>query len=181
VALVHGIRVHDPRHHPLVGVHVRGRHVGVGTQGLDDGRGIASGDPLQLAVGELEGITHDAALGTAERDVHHRALPSHPGGERRHLVQRHRHVEADPALRGTTRGVVQHAVAGVHVHLAVVAYHRHRHDDLLLGTAQHLVQAGIEAEPLGRVVETRHHGLERVLLGEERAVLVGTDDVLARA
>ena len=68
-----------------------------------------------------------------------------------------------------------HPIAGVHLDLAVVAQDRDRDDDLLLRDAQDLVQPGLEVEPLGGVVEARHHRLERILLREE-AVLLGPDD-----
>ena len=90
VALVHGVGVHDPRHHPLVGVDVGRGDVGVGAQGLDDRGGVAPGDALQLRVGELERIADHAALRAAERDVDHRALPGHPRRQRLHLVERDR-------------------------------------------------------------------------------------------
>ena len=45
------------------------------------------------------------------------------------------------------------------------------------GRPQHLVVPRIQAQPLGGIVEARHHRLERILLVEE-AVLVGADQGL---
>ena len=176
---VHRVGVHHPRHHALVRVHVGRRNVGVGTERVDDARRVAAREPLELAGAHLERIADHAALRAAERQVHDGALPRHPRRERLHFLERHLHVEADAALGRPARRVVQHAVAGEHLDLAVVHHHRDRDGDLLLGVAQHLVQAGLEIEQLGRAVEARHHRLERILL-VEKAVLVGPDDSIGR-
>ncbi len=131
--VVHGVRVHEPRHHALVRVHVRCRHVGVGTERVDDAHRIAAGKPLQLTGAHLERVADDAALGAAKRQVHDGALPGHPRGERLHLVEAHLKVEADAALGGPARGVVQDAVPGEDLHFAVVHHDGHGDDDLLLG------------------------------------------------
>src|SRR5207245_2321752 len=55
------------------------------------------------------------------------------------------------------------------------ARYGHRHDGLLFGVAEHLVETGVEIEEFGRVVEALHHRFERVLFGEE-GVLVGPDE-----
>ncbi len=46
---VHGVGVHHPRHHALVGVHIRRRHVGVGAERRDDAGRIAPREPFELA------------------------------------------------------------------------------------------------------------------------------------
>ena len=163
VAHVHGVGVHHPRHDALVRVHVRRRNVGVGTERVDDAGGVAARESLELAGAHLERVADDAALRTAERQIHHGALPRHPRGERLHLFERDVHVEADAALGRTARRVVQHAVSGEHLDLAVVHHHRDGHGDLLLGMAQDLVETGLEIEQLGRAVEARHHRFERIL------------------
>ena len=165
MALVHGIGIHDPRHHPLVGVHVGRRDVAVGAEGVDDRRGVAAGDPLELPVGHRRRIADHAALGAAEGHVHHRALPRHPGGEGLHFVEGDLHVEPDAALGRAARRVVEHPVAGVDLHLTVVPADGHRDDDLFFGVREHLVEARIEVELLRGDVETRDHRLVGILFG----------------
>ena len=87
--------------------------------------GVAAGDALELAGGHLQRIADDAALGAAEREVDHRALPGHPRRERLHFVERDVQVEPDAALGRPARRVVEHAVAGEHLDLAVVHHDRH--------------------------------------------------------
>ena len=77
-----------------------------------------------------------------------------------------------PPLPGPARGVVDDAIAGVDLDLAVVARHRHAHDQRPLGVPQQLVQSGVEAQPLGRIVEPVHHRLERFLLVLEPLVAI---------
>ena len=85
MALVHGVGVHDPRHHPLVGIHVGGRYVGIGAQRLDDAGGVPAGHPLQLGHRHGGGVADHSALGPAERQVRHRVLPCHGAREAHHL------------------------------------------------------------------------------------------------
>src|SRR5690606_34061545 len=140
---------------------------------VDDGRGVAAGEALELAVAHAERIADDAALRAAERKGHYRALPRPPRRERGDLFGGDVHVEPDAALGGAARRVVQHAVSGIDLHLATVEPNRARDYDLVLGTAQDLVDPGLEVQALRRVVEARHHRFERILLRQE-CVLVGT-------
>src|SRR5258708_17833553 len=86
-------------------------------------------------------------------------------------------MEGDSGVGGPGRRVVQDAIPGVDLYLAVVAQHGHGRDDLLLGTAEDLVQAPVQVQQLGRVIEALHHRFERILLGQDN-VLVATDDGL---
>src|SRR2546422_731642 len=54
------------------------------------------------------------------------------------------------------------------------AQHGDGHDDLFFGVAKDLVEAGIEVQELGSVIEALHHRFERVLFREE-GVLIGPD------
>src|SRR5437016_3347226 len=87
------------------------------------------------------------------------------------FLERNVEIESDTALGRTTGRVVQHAVARVDLQLTRIAQHGDGHDDLLFGVAQHLVEAGIEVEELGGVIEALHHRFERVLLREERLLI----------
>jgi hypothetical protein len=69
VALVHGIRVEDPRHHAAVRADVRCGDVLLRPDLVDDLRGEAARHPLQLALGHLLRVADDTALGPAERNA----------------------------------------------------------------------------------------------------------------
>src|SRR5437763_1520422 len=79
---------------------------------------------LQFAAGHFARIANDAALRTAERDIHHRAFPGHPGGKRAHFVNAYIRRESNPALPGSAHGRMQHAIAGENFQLPVVHSHR---------------------------------------------------------
>ena len=85
---VHGVGVHDPGHRLLVGVHVGRGNILFRADELDDLGCVAARHALQFALAHLFGIADDAALGAAERNIHDRALPGHPAGQRAHFVQR---------------------------------------------------------------------------------------------
>jgi hypothetical protein len=91
-----------------------------------------------------------------------------------YFLERYLQVEPYATLGGATRGVVLDAITLVHLHLAVVLHHWNRHDHLLLRLSQHLVQARLQVEELRGLVESRHHGLERILL-VEKPILVGAN------
>src|SRR5690606_24498338 len=55
----------------------------------------------------------NAALGTAERYVHHGGFPGHQAGQRAHFVQVHVRVIAKPALEGPSRIIMLDAIADV--------------------------------------------------------------------
>ena len=84
---VHGVGVHDPRHGLLVGVHVGRGHILLRPDELDDLRGVPARHALQFALAHLLRVADHAALGAAKGDVHHRAFPRHPTGQRAHFVQ----------------------------------------------------------------------------------------------
>ena len=98
----------------------------------------------------------------AERDVRDGALPRHPGGERRHLVERDARVIADAALGRAERDVVLDAIAGEDLDLAVVHLDRARHGDLPFGVREDLPDARLEVEDAGRSVELLEHRAESV-------------------
>jgi hypothetical protein len=177
--LVHGVRVHDPRHHALVRVHVRRRDVRIGAQRVDDACRIPPRQALELSGTHAQRITDDAAFRTAERHVDHGALPCHPGRQRRHLIERHVQVEPDTSFRRATGRVVEHANPREHLDFSIVHHRWTGHDDLLFRLSQNLVEAGFEIEQVRGPVEPRHHRLEWILLMQE-AVLVGSDDGVRR-
>ena len=160
MADVHAVGVHDPRHDLIVGVDVRRGDVLLGADRVDDFRDVAARQRLELAAGHPRRVADDAALAAAERHVRDRALPRHPGGERRHFVERDVGVIADAALRRSKRDVVLHAVAGEDLDLAVVHLHRAGDGDLPLRAGEDLPDAGIETEQPRGAVELLEHCVE---------------------
>ncbi len=157
---VHAVGVHDPRHHLLVGVDVRRRDVLLGTDGVDDLGDVAARQRLELAARHLRGVADDAALAAAERDPGDRALPRHPRGECRDLVERHARVIADAALGGAERDVVLNAIAGEDFDPAVVHQDRARHDDLTFGVRQNLPDVRLQSEQARGAIELLQHRAE---------------------
>ena len=163
VALVHRVRVEDPGHHGPVGADVGRRDVLLRPDLVDDLRRIAAGQLLELVARELLGVTRDPALRAAERDVHQRALPRHPHGERLDLVERDVGVVPDPALRRPARDVVRHPVSLKRLDRAVVHDDRDRDDDGLLAFPQNLDQVLVDLEDLADLAKLVLGELERVL------------------
>ena len=124
-----------------VGVHVGGGDVALRADEERDLGGVAAGQALQLGLRHLLGVADHAALGAAEGDVDHGALPGHPHGQGAHLVQGDVGVVADAALGRAAADVVLHAVAGEDLHRAVVHAHREVDGELALGLAQNLAHA----------------------------------------
>jgi hypothetical protein len=163
MALVHRVRVEDPRHHARVGADVGGGDVLLGADFVDDLARVAARQPLELAARELLRIADDAALGAAERQAHQRAFPRHPHRERLDLVAGHGRVVADPALRGSARDVVGDAVAPEDADRAVVHRHRNRDLDRLLALLEDPDQVGVDPEGLPDAAQLLSRQLERVL------------------
>ena len=110
-ALVHGIGVHEPRHHLLVGAHVGRHHVGVRTDERDHLLHVAARQVLQLVPRQRARIDRDAALGAAIGQAGQRAFPAHPDRQRRDLADIDAEREARAALGRAERQVVLHAIA----------------------------------------------------------------------
>ena len=136
VALVHRVRVEDPRHHRRARADVGRRDVLLRPDLVDDLGRVAARHPLELADRERLRVADDAALRAAERQVHQRALPGHPHRERLDLVERDGRVVADAALRRAAGDVVRDAPAGEDAHGAVVHRGRDRDLDRLLALAE---------------------------------------------
>ncbi len=161
VAVVHGERVHDPRHDLRVGVDVGRRNIHLGADHPGDLSGVAAREPLQLGHRELRRIEDDAALAAAEGDVHHGALPRHPHRQRPHLVERDMLVVADAALGRAAIGVVLHTIAGEDLNGAVVHAHGEANGNLTLGLAQDGAHRLGQIETLGGGIELLNGFLKR--------------------
>jgi hypothetical protein len=157
---VHRVGVHEPGHRLRRGADVGRRDVLVGADNLDQFGRVPPRDPLELVLRELRGVAGDAALAAAEWQIHHGALPGHPEGERRDLIERDARVEADPALGRPAREVVLHAVPGEHLERAVVALERDREDELSRGMGENRPHPGVEIEQRRGLIEVRHRVAE---------------------
>jgi hypothetical protein len=153
LAHVHRVGVHHPGHGLLVGAHVRRGHVLLRPDELHQLGGVAAGHALQLALRHLVRIADDAALGPAEGDVDHRALPGHPTGQRAHLVQRHIRRVAHTALGWPARRGVLHAVAGEDLDPPIVHAHRDVDDHFAGGLPEDLPYSLVQVELLRGEVE----------------------------
>ncbi len=162
---MHRQRVHDPGHGLAIGVHVRRGDVAVVA---DENRDLGCESPsqvLELVGRQLIRVDDDPALGAAERDVDHGALPRHPHRERLDLVEGHVRVVPDASFGRAAVDVVLHAVAREHPNVPVVELHRERAGELALDLAEHLAEPRLELDQLGGLVE----------LGLRGAPLVGLD------
>ena len=173
VADVHAVGVHHPRHDLIVGVDVGRGHVLLRPDRVDDLGDVAPRQRLELALRHPRRVADDAALAAAEGDVRDRALPRHPGRERRDLVERDVGVIADAALGRTERDVVLDAVAGEDLDLAVVHLHRTRDDDLPLGMREDPPDAGLEVEDAGGAVELLEHRPEDGAVFGHGVIVIG--------
>ena len=153
LAHVHGVGIHHPGHDLLVGVDVGGGNVFFRPDEFDQFGGVAAGHALDFAHRHFVGIADHAALGAAEGDVDHGALPGHPAGEGADFVERDIGRIADAALCRAARDGVLHAEAGENFEMAVIHLHRDVTDDLAVGIAQNAPQAFVKIQLLGGQIE----------------------------
>ena len=156
---MHGIGVHDPRHGLLVGIYIGGGYVFFRPDEFDDLRGVATRHALEFAHRHFVGIANHAALGSAERNVDDRALPSHPAGQRAYFVERDIGSVANTALAGASCNRVLHAKASEDLEVAVVHADREVHDHFAIGSTENLPQALVQIELLGCGIKPGRHGL----------------------
>src|SRR6516164_6530191 len=98
---MYGIGVHDPRHHLLVGIDVRGRNVFSWSDKINELRCVAARHPFQFPNRHFVRIADDAALGTAKGDVYDGAPPSHPTGQCTYFIQSKIGSITDSSFSGT--------------------------------------------------------------------------------
>jgi hypothetical protein len=94
-------------------------------------------------------------------NIHNRAFPRHPGGQRLYLVERYLRVIAKAALRGPAHRAVLHAVSLKAVNVPVVHAHRDGHGENTLGILDHLARIVVEAQNVRRCIEV----LQRKFIG----------------
>ena len=180
MADVHRVGVEDPRHHLRVRPDVGRRDVLLRPDLVDDLRGVAPREALELARGELLRVADDAALRAAEREPHQRAFPRHPHRERLDLVTGQARVVTDATLRRPARDVVHDPIPLEHVRRPVVHRHGHGHLDGLLALLEDPDQVRVDAERLAHPAELCAGEPERVL-AEVRGRLGGAHRLLRAA
>jgi hypothetical protein len=123
------VRVGDPCHLTRAGAVVGRRHVEAGADEvfLDQLRGVAPRDLLDLVHRVLLGVDGHAALGPAERHVDDRTFVGHERRERLDLVLVDLRCVADAALDRRAVVAVMHAPAGDDLVLTALAADRKLH------------------------------------------------------
>ena len=159
LADVHGIGVHHPGHHLLVGAQVGCGHVALRAQVGQQLGGVAAGNGLEFASAELLRVADHAALGSAKGDVDHRALPGHPTGQGADFVQRHIGGKADAALARPAHEGVLHPVADKNLDRPVVHHHWDVDRDFFGRGAEDVLEAFVQPQLGGRAVEPHPHVL----------------------
>ena len=162
LAHVHGVGVHHPGHDLFVGVDVGRGNVFFRADEFDQFGGVAPRHALELAHRHLVRIADHAALGAAERNVDHRALPGHPTGQRANFIERDVGRVANAALGRAARDRVLHAEAGEDFEVAVIHLHRDVDREFAVGIAQNPPQALVEIELLGSQVKAGPLRLPRI-------------------
>ena len=117
---VGGVSVHDPGHGLLVGAHVGRGNIGFWADEGEKFVGETSGEGFELAGVHRSGVAGDATFCAAEREIHERALPTHPHGECGDFAEFDVWRVADTAFAGAEGEVVLDAMSGEGVNLAIV-------------------------------------------------------------
>jgi hypothetical protein len=145
--------VQHPEHVLAGGHHVGRRDVGDRAHVLRELAHPAAADLLLLALAEVVGVADHAALPPAERNVHDRALPGHPGRESLDLVEVRVLMVADATLGRTTCRAVLDPIAFEHLQASVIHPDRQVYDQRSLNLPQDVAGLGVEGESVGRDVE----------------------------
>ncbi len=140
VAGMGGIGIRHPGHGLLVGAHVRGHNIDFRADEGDHLHRETAGKALQLAGRHAARVAGDAAFSSTEGQVHERAFPGHPHGERGDFPDVHRGMVAESALGGAAGEVVLHAMAEKYLRAAIVAQNGHGDGDEPFGPFAALAQ-----------------------------------------
>ena len=145
--------VHHPDHVLAVGHNIGGRNILEGPDVISDLAHPAAADAFLFAFRKMMRVADDPALAAAQGDIHHRALPGHPGGQSSYGVHCFLGVKADAALAGAAGIVVLDPKALKHLDGAVV--HPDRDVEVILphGVAQEITGCLIEPQFFGHAVE----------------------------
>ncbi len=152
---VHRISVHDPRHGLLVRADVRGGNVALRTKPVGKFGCVTASEAFQFASRKFARIANDAAFGAAEWNIHHRALPSHPCGERAHFVDRNIGSKANAAFARAPHGGMKNAIPDEDLELTVVHANRNVEGDFFFGIFEIAVETLLESQLLRGYFEAR--------------------------
>src|SRR5439155_17237214 len=134
MAHVHAVSIHNPGHHLFIRIDVWGRNVSLGAKYVDEGSRIASSDFLQLTHGKCTRVTDNSAFGSSKRDIDHRTLPSHPGGQSSDFFQGHIGRITDSALGGSSSQTVLNSIAFEYLELSIVHLYGDSHRDFAVSS-----------------------------------------------
>src|SRR6266513_264717 len=91
------------------------------------------------------GLPVTTAVGAPKRNIHDRALPGHPSGQRAHFVKRNVGGETNPAFSRPAHVRMQHTVAGENFQLPVVHAHRNVQRDFFARPLQEAIESLLES------------------------------------
>jgi len=149
LAYVHGVGVHHPGHHLLAGAHIRRGDIALRAQPVEQFRSVASCETLEFAARHFARVANHPAFGSAEGNIDHRALPSHPGGQRAHFVEGDIGGKANSALARATHRGVQDTIADEHFQLTVVEAHGNVQRDFFARILKITVKALLQSQLVG--------------------------------
>ena len=155
MADVHGVGVHDPGHRLLVGVYIGCGNIFFGSDEVDDLRGVAARHALQFTLAHLLGVADHSALGSAEGNIHDRALPRHPTRQCTHFVERDVWRVANAAFSGTASDGMLNTESGKNLNATIIHGHRKVNDNFARRCPQQLPQPFIQIELACCKVEPR--------------------------
>ena len=156
--------IEHPQHVLGAGHHFRRRHIHVGAEFMGKLSDPGPAEPLLFAQAEKMRVADDPAAAAAEGEADQGALPSHPHGQGPDGVDRFLRMEADAALGGSPRIVVDDAKSTEDTDPPVI--HPQRDEELMLfhrGT-QERSRREVQSQPVRRPVElelSRDEGVER--------------------
>ena len=162
VAVEHADGVHDPRHGLRRGIHVGSRNVAVRPDDRCDFGRIAAREAFEFSQREPLRIDAHTALAPAVRNIHRRAFPRHPRGQRLYFIQRYIGMVTDAAFCRPACEIVLHAVSLIYLDFAVIHAHRYGDDQLALGSFQDRSHSFIELEVIRGSVELCLRDLKRI-------------------
>ena len=157
---MHRVSVHEPRHHLLVGAHIRRHDIGMRSDERNHLLHVTTRQNLQLPQRQGGGVDRDPTFGAAVGQPRQGTFPAHPDRQRRHLADIDGEGEPCAALRRSERQVMLNAIALKHLRGSVVEVDRTGHGDCALRVQQpiplilrHADMVGDHLELLPRHVE----------------------------
>ncbi len=154
--------VENPQHVLGVGHHIGRRDIGQRSNILGNLAHPAAANLFLLAGAEVMGIANHAALGAAQRNVDHGALPGHPHRQGADGVDGLLRVEADAALTGAAGIVVLHAEAAEDAHAAVIHVYRDGEVEFAQRVTQQFTRGRVKAQLFGYFIELRLGNLKGI-------------------